>query len=48
MPEGLEQMPDDDLRNIIACIPSPPRDGTPFSWKLEENRVPTTKTTIKK
>jgi putative membrane-bound dehydrogenase-like protein len=36
MPEGLEQMPDDDFRNLIAYILNPPQDGTPFSWKLEE------------
>lgn len=34
MPEGLEQMPDDDFRNLIWYILAPPEDGRP----LDENR----------
>jgi putative heme-binding domain-containing protein len=33
MPEGLEQMPDADFRNMIAYILNPPQDNQPFSWK---------------
>ncbi len=33
MPEGLEQMPDADFRNLIAFILNPPGDKQPFSWK---------------
>ena len=33
MPEGLEQMPDTDFRNLIAFILNPPGDKAPFSWK---------------
>ncbi len=33
MPEGLEQMPDEDFRNLIAYILNPPGDKQPFSWK---------------
>lgn len=33
MPEGLEQMPDADFRNLIAYILNPPGDKAPFSWK---------------
>ncbi|MBI3879357.1 MAG: c-type cytochrome [Verrucomicrobia bacterium] len=40
MPEGLEQMPDDDFRNLIAFILNPPPDGAPFSWKNEETPAP--------
>jgi putative membrane-bound dehydrogenase-like protein len=40
MPEGLEQMPDDDFRNLIAYLLNPPQDGAPFSWKLEESSAP--------
>ncbi|MBI5774734.1 MAG: c-type cytochrome [Verrucomicrobia bacterium] len=40
MPEGLEQMPDEDFRNLIAYILNPPHDGTSFSWKLEETGTP--------
>lgn len=43
MPEGLEQMPDDDFRNLIAYLLNPPQDGTPFSWKLEETAAPAPK-----
>ena len=46
MPEGLEQMPDDDFRNLIAFILNPPPDGQPFSWKNEE--TPTPKSAAKK
>jgi putative membrane-bound dehydrogenase-like protein len=48
MPEGLEQMPDDDFRNLIAYILNPPQDGTPFSWKLEETAAPAPKPAAKK
>jgi putative heme-binding domain-containing protein len=40
MPEGLEQMPDEDFRNLIAYILNPPQDGTAFSWKNEEAPPP--------
>ena len=33
MPEGLEQMPDADFRNLIAYLLNPPGDKAPFSWK---------------
>ncbi len=33
MPEGLEQMPDGDFRNLIAYLLNPPGDQAPFSWK---------------
>lgn len=33
MPEGLEQMPDGDFRNLIAYLLNPPGDKAPFSWK---------------
>ena len=36
MPEGLEQMSDEEFRNLIAYILNPPQDGTPFSWRLDE------------
>ncbi|MCW5559640.1 MAG: HEAT repeat domain-containing protein, partial [Verrucomicrobiae bacterium] len=31
MPEGLEQMPDDDFRNLIWYILAPPQDGKPLN-----------------
>lgn len=31
MPEGLEQMPDDDFRNLIWFILAPPQDGKPLN-----------------
>jgi putative heme-binding domain-containing protein len=40
MPEGLEQMPDEDFRNLIAYILNPPQDGTAFSWRNEETPPP--------
>jgi putative membrane-bound dehydrogenase-like protein len=48
MPEGLEQMPDEDFRNLIAYILNPPQDGTPFSWKLEETAAPAPRPAAKK
>ncbi len=33
MPEGLEQMPDADFRNLVAFILNPPQDNQPFRWK---------------
>ncbi len=33
MPEGMEQMPDADFRNLIAYLLNPPGDKAPFSWK---------------
>jgi len=33
MPEGLEQMPDGDFRNLMAYLLNPPGDKAPFSWK---------------
>ncbi len=35
MPEGLEQLPDAEFRNLIAYILNPPADKQPFSWKNE-------------
>ncbi len=43
MPEGLEQMPEGDFRNLVAFILNPPQDGTPFSWKNEETPAPVAK-----
>jgi putative heme-binding domain-containing protein len=40
MPEGLEQMPDEEFRNLIAYLLNPPQDGTEFSWKNEEMPAP--------
>lgn len=37
MPEGLEQMPDEDFRNLIAFLLNPPQDAQPFSWKVLED-----------
>jgi hypothetical protein len=48
MPEGLEQMSDEDFRNLIAYILNSPPDGAPFSWKLEENGASATKPAAKK
>ena len=31
MPEGLEQLPDDDFRNLIWFILAPPQDGKPLN-----------------
>jgi putative heme-binding domain-containing protein len=36
MPEGLEQMPDAEFRNLIGYILNPPGDNQPFSWKNDE------------
>jgi len=33
MPEGMEQMPDADFRNLIAYLLNPPGDKAPFSWR---------------
>jgi len=33
MPEGLENLPDADFRNLIAYLLNPPGDKAPFSWK---------------
>jgi putative membrane-bound dehydrogenase-like protein len=40
MPEGLEQLPDADFRNLIAYILNPPGDKQPFSWKNESAPAP--------
>src|SRR6185503_17909137 len=48
MPEGLEQMLDDDFRNLMAFILNPPQDGTPFTWKLEETAAPIPRPAAKK
>ena len=40
MPEGLEQMPDEDFRNLIAFILNPPGDQQPFSWHNDETPAP--------
>ncbi len=39
MPEGLEQMPDDDFRNLIWFIFSPPQDKKPFSIEDERKEI---------
>jgi putative membrane-bound dehydrogenase-like protein len=39
MPEGLEQMPDADFRNLVAFILNPPEDNQPFSWKNETSNA---------
>ncbi len=36
MPEGLEQMPEEDFRNLVAFILNPPGDKQPFNWKDNE------------
>lgn len=43
MPEGLEQMPDTDFRNLVAFILNPPEDNQPFSWKNELSSAASTK-----
>jgi len=35
MPEGLDNLPDEDFRNLVAYILNPPQDNAPFSWKVE-------------
>ncbi len=47
MPEGLEQMPDEDFRNLIAYLLNPPQEKKPFSW-LEDVDVPEAKPPVKK
>jgi putative heme-binding domain-containing protein len=32
MPEGLEQMPDEDFRNLVAFLLNPPQEKKPFTW----------------
>jgi putative membrane-bound dehydrogenase-like protein len=39
MPEGLEQMPDDDFRNLIWFIYSPPADKKPVSVEEERKEI---------
>ncbi len=47
MPEGIEQMPDEDFRNLIAYLLNPPQEKKPFSW-LEEDALPEGKPVEKK
>jgi len=35
MPEGLDNLPDEDFRNLVAYILNPPQDKAPFNWKVE-------------
>lgn len=35
MPEGLDNLPDEDFRNLVAFILNPPQDNAPFDWKVE-------------
>jgi putative membrane-bound dehydrogenase-like protein len=39
MPEGLEQMPDDDFRNLIWYIYSPPQEKKPVSVEQERQSI---------
>ncbi len=39
MPEGLEQMPDDDFRNLIWYILNPPQDNRPWSPALRKELI---------
>jgi putative membrane-bound dehydrogenase-like protein len=47
MPEGIEQMSDEDFRNMIAYLLNPPQEKKPFSW-LEEDALPEGKPVEKK
>ena len=47
MPEGLEQMPDEDFRNLVAFLLNPPQEKKPFSW-LENDALPEAKPVEKK
>jgi putative membrane-bound dehydrogenase-like protein len=42
MPEGLEQMPDDDFRNLIWFILAPPQDGKPLNDERRKELIGTT------
>ncbi len=39
MPEGLEQMPDADFRNLIWFILNPPKEGKPISIELKDKAL---------
>jgi hypothetical protein len=39
MPEGLEQIPDDDFRNLIWFILNPPQDNRPWSPALRKELI---------
>ncbi|MDB6030747.1 MAG: rane-bound dehydrogenase domain protein [Verrucomicrobiales bacterium] len=39
MPEGLEQIPDDDFRNLIWYILNPPQDNRPWSPALRKELI---------
>jgi putative membrane-bound dehydrogenase-like protein len=41
MPEGLEQIPDDDFRNLIWFILAPPQDGKPFNDERRKELIGT-------
>jgi putative heme-binding domain-containing protein len=47
MPEGLEQMPDNDFRNLVAFILNPPGDHQPFNWKNDAGHSDTSPTKTK-
>ncbi|HYE32178.1 MAG TPA: PVC-type heme-binding CxxCH protein [Methylomirabilota bacterium] len=39
MPEGLEQMPDDDFRNLIWFILNPPQDKKPIEVQMQDKKL---------
>jgi hypothetical protein len=39
MPEGLEQMPDEDFRNMIWYILNPPQDNRPMTPTLRRELI---------
>jgi putative membrane-bound dehydrogenase-like protein len=41
MPEGLEQMPDEDFRNLIWFILAPPQDGKPLNDERRKELIGT-------
>ncbi len=41
MPEGLEQIPDEDFRNLIWFILAPPQDGKPFNDERRKELIGT-------
>ncbi|HTG45246.1 MAG TPA: dehydrogenase, partial [Verrucomicrobiae bacterium] len=46
MPEGLEQMPDEEFRNLIWYIFSPPQDKKPFSIEQERQEMLKAQTSV--
>ena len=39
MPEGLEQMPDEDFRNLVWFILNPPQDNRPMTMELRHQLI---------